>query len=103
MIFKKFTNSRSSPSNFKSFSRSREQFFSHSKSDQFWKQNTISECAIEISNLELEISKVLARPKQSKVSTKHEVAVKSCKKEIDDNKVMRVFSASVYTQCGIEK
>ena len=24
-------------------------------------------------------------------------------KEIDDNKVMRVFSASVYTQCGIEK
>ena len=49
------------------------------------------------------MSIVQDRPKQSKVSTKHEVAVKSCKKEIDDNKVMRVFSASVYTQCGIEK
>ena len=37
---KQFANS--GPSAFKSFSRSQEQFFSHSRSEQFWKQNTIS-------------------------------------------------------------
>ena len=37
---KNFANSRPSASNFKSFSRSLEQIFSHSRSEQFWKQNT---------------------------------------------------------------
>ena len=41
VIEKKFGNSRPSASNFKSFSRSLEWFFL-SRSEQFWKQNTIS-------------------------------------------------------------
>ena len=35
-----FANSRPSASNFKSFSRSLEHFFSYRRSEQFWKQNT---------------------------------------------------------------
>ena len=38
---KNFANLWPSASNFKSFSRSLEQFFSHSRSEQFWQQNTI--------------------------------------------------------------
>ena len=40
MISKKLQISRPSASNFKSFFRSRKYFFSHSRSEQFWKQNT---------------------------------------------------------------
>ena len=39
---KNFENSRPSASNFKSFSQSLECFFSQSRSEQFWQQNTFS-------------------------------------------------------------
>ena len=38
--FKHFANFGTSASNFKSFSQSLEHFFSQSRSEQFWKQNT---------------------------------------------------------------
>ena len=39
---KKFANSQHSASNFKTFSQSLQHFFSHCRSEQFWKENTIS-------------------------------------------------------------